>query len=444
MRGKKILLPGAGLAAALLAGCATVPPTAVEVEERAQVEKVAPIIREKVALPSLGPDSPLEDFILYAVLNNPRVEESFYQWLSALEMVAATRELPDPEVSLEAMITSSINSLAAGFMFMQPGRDKVARRAEAYSETARAGRHVFEQKVLLAAFEVIEITWRYWVLEQKEGYLRERLELFGDLADLALARVRTGQDPPARVLRLQMERDRFETALDDLADSRDALRIHFQAALGIGPGEEAPAPPKNPPVAAADFSEEEIWARIEENNPRLALARTRVNRAEILVRQAYREASPDFGLGLVRNFFAEMSLTRPMLTLSLPRRRRVAALAAAAEAGRDAAGSARLAEEQELFVMLADASLRRRRADREATLYEERLLPRTRAVREETLAGYISGARGFAEFLEQERQLLDYSFFYLSAVALGEIARREIALMAAGVNFAEDRIAIEY
>ena len=44
----------------------------------------------KPTLPTLGPESPLSDYLHYAMLNNPRVEGAYYTWAALVEHVLGT------------------------------------------------------------------------------------------------------------------------------------------------------------------------------------------------------------------------------------------------------------------------------------------------------------------------------------------------------------------
>jgi hypothetical protein len=51
---------------------------------------------ERPALPTLDTHAPLHDFLLFAMLNQPRVEAAYYDWASAVRRLTVERSLPDP------------------------------------------------------------------------------------------------------------------------------------------------------------------------------------------------------------------------------------------------------------------------------------------------------------------------------------------------------------
>ena len=111
----------------IISGCAG-PATRVEKTEREKIDRVEQNYRQKEAkpqLPVLTADSELKDFVKYAVLNNPRVEEAFYQWKSTVEAINASKYPANPQLSL-LDLNSVINSLMPGIMFMAPVPGKLS------------------------------------------------------------------------------------------------------------------------------------------------------------------------------------------------------------------------------------------------------------------------------------------------------------------------------
>jgi outer membrane protein TolC len=50
-------------------------------------------------LPELTVDSPLANFIRFAVLNNPKVEAAYEDWNASVAAIAPARALPDPQLT---------------------------------------------------------------------------------------------------------------------------------------------------------------------------------------------------------------------------------------------------------------------------------------------------------------------------------------------------------
>jgi hypothetical protein len=73
------------LALLLLAGCKGIP-TADEKAARRDLNTVADAYRpagRRPQLPALQPDAGLSNYLEYALLNSPRVESAYYQWVAS-------------------------------------------------------------------------------------------------------------------------------------------------------------------------------------------------------------------------------------------------------------------------------------------------------------------------------------------------------------------------
>ncbi|MDO9555599.1 MAG: TolC family protein [Atribacterota bacterium] len=421
-------LVGIGAIIIFLSGCATAP-TRVEKEERAKVSQAERVYREKVNLPELSEESSLPEFIRYALLNNPKVEAAFYRWKEAVETIAVSRYLPNPQLSFEAEISSGgLEMLEPGLMFMLPASGKIPLQAEAFSLEAKKYRHLFEDEILKAAFRLQEVVYQYWVLNEKIKSTQRVLKLIEDLEELSLANLTVGKVSLSDVLLLQIEKEEMSNRIADLKDSQKVLREQFRASLGIKPGEPVPQPPSDLVFTPEEFPEEQMWEIAQRRYPRLELMRTRIAESEVFVKMAYKEYSPDFALGLMKSFFSEMSLIKPLLSLSLPWRKKVASQIAASKAGLEGAKAELSVEELDLLVILAEASFRWRQADREFKLYKYNLLPKAEAILDLQRSSYIVGTTGLNEVLTAERMWLEFSLNYLSASGMREIALNEILI----------------
>ncbi|MCM8786411.1 MAG: TolC family protein [Candidatus Omnitrophica bacterium] len=414
-----------------LSGC-VVKPTKVEKEEKERVEQVSRYLEEP-KLPILNENSKLEDFIKYALLNNPKVKASFYEWKSAVEIISASRYLPNPNLTLESEISSRVESVMPGLMGMFPASGKIVLQSEAFSLEARKKRYLFEKEVLETAFKIKEISYQFWVLREKIKLVEKIIKILDELESLNLAKLKVGSVSQADILNIQIEKEQMKNILIDLEDSKRVLLAQFGSILGLSFGSKIPEPPEKLPFTEQGFSEEEIWEIVRQKNPRLAIMETEIKESEVFVKLSYKEYSPDFGIGLMKSFFSEMSMVKPMLTLSIPWRKKVSAMFSSAISNVKMAQAQYSAEELDLAVMLADALFRWRQANREFILYKDNLLPKVKAILELNKASYTNGFSNLVDFLVTERMFLDYSFNYLSAQAFREIALNEVSIIIAGI-----------
>lgn len=421
-------------------GCAKLPggkADRIVKEDREEIKVVERAYRpegKKPGLPVLDENSDIDDFIRYALLNNPRVESAFYRWQKTVEQTAAAKYLPAPEITLEASITSMVQSLIAGIMFMFPAKEKILLEVESLSTEVRRERLNFEAEILRTAFRVKDICYRRWLLREKIKLTEKTLRILEELETFTLAKLETGQSSQSDVLGIQIEKSQVQNVLADIKDYEEVLLRQFAEALGVPAGEKAPSLPENLPFTGEkSFDEEEIWSAVKNSNPRIALAKEEIKQGEIFIRQAYREYSPDFKAGIMQSFFSSMAMTSPFITVTVPRKGRVAALVAATESGLKMREAEYTATELETAVMLSEALFRWRQADRETKLYKNNLLPKAEANTSLVRFAYIAGSAELSGFFGAERTFYDFSINYLSAVAFREIALNEISLVIAGI-----------
>ncbi|MCX5642856.1 MAG: TolC family protein [Candidatus Omnitrophica bacterium] len=419
----------------VISGCAG-PATKVEKTERAKIARAEQNYRPKEArpqLPVLTADSELKDFVKYAVLNSPRVEEAFYQWKSTVEAINASKYPANPQLSL-LDFDSVIDSLMPGVMFMVPAPGKLSLSGEAAALEAGKTGHIFEGEVLKTAFRVKELSYQSWVLKEKIKLTEEILQILRMQENVSLARVKTNEASLLDPITIQIEKEKLANMLADFKDSEKVLTAQFGAALGILQSDRIPKPMAALPFTESGFSEKEIWESVQAKNPRLALLRSTIEQSEVYVKLAYKEQWPDFNIGLMQGLFSGMALTRPLLSISIPWPGKSASQVAASKSAVKMTEAAFSAEELDLAAGLADGLFRWRQADREVKLYRENLLPKSRAATQIAQSGYRTGKTGLADFLNAERTFLDFSVNYLSAQGLREITLNEISLSIAGVS----------
>lgn len=418
----------------LLSGC-VVMPTKIEKEEKERLRKIGSFYQQEreIKLPVLNENSQLENFIEYALLNNPRVKASFYEWKSAVEIISTSRYLPNFKITIESEISSRLKSLMPGLMGMFPPPGKIILQAEEFSLEARKKRYLFENEILKTVFKVKEISYYFWLLQEKIELIENVLKILDELENLSLAKLKVGQISHSDVLAIQIEKEQMKNMLIDLNDSKNVLLAQFGAILGIPVGEKIPQPPKKLPFTEISFSEEEIWKIVRQKNPRLAIMENEIKESEIFVKLAYKEYLPDFTLGLMKSYFSEMAIFKPLLTISIPWRKKVAAMIASASNSLKMSQEKFTTEELDLAVMMTDGLFRWRQANREFKLYKDNLLPKIQTTLEVNRTNYIAGLSNLTDYLITERMFLEFSFNYLSAQALREIALNEVSIIIAGI-----------
>lgn len=429
------------LAAALifLAGCtgiATKDETAAREDFRVVTARYRPQ-EAKPPLPALTPESGLGDLLRYALLNNPRVEAAYHAWAASVEEITTARSLPDPMLNFGLEISRGVAAFTPTLMSDPgenwPGPGKLPLKAEAaYADSLRR-RALFEDEMLSAALAVKRAWYQMWVLGEQIRWTGDTLTLVNEIEALARSRLAAGQVTQQDVLRAQMERDQLRTRLANLEDGRSTVLARLRAALGLPPSAPLPALTWKLEPAPADWTEESLLEIAFTRNPRLKAMQGEVRQAVALMALARKTTVPDYSWGIGVNTVPSPAAIMPSFGISLPLwRDKVAAEIARGGAGVGEARARLSAEELDLAVRFAEAAYAWREADRNVTLYGERLAPKARASVEAARAGYAAGLTPFIDLLDAERTLLEYRLNHASAAGQRETALAEMSLAILG------------
>ena len=419
-----------------LAGCTGVQ-TPGERRAREQARAVTEGFRpqgQRSPLPELKAESSLEDYLRYAILNQPQVEAAYYDWLSAIERITQARSLPDPKLTFEMYIQDIVTSVMPGLMMDFPGPGKLGARAEVATAESRTKYHAFENSVLQAAFALKKSVFQLYFVEQKLEVNRQTLGLLANLERLARAQNEVGKVTLQDVLRAQIEQDRLGTEIANLEDSRQSLLAQFRAALGLRPEQPTPPVPQPGEPTPLDLTSEKVFEAALARNPRIKAMEAEVRRAEAALRLAHKARVPDFSAGLEADVKAAPTIFNPQLAVTLPLwRDKIAAQIAEAQADKQAAEARLTSEQIALAVEFAEKSLLYREASRTLVLLHEQLLPKARQSLDVARIGYLSGRLDFFNLSDAERTLLGFELDEVAARSQRELALAELSLLILGV-----------
>ncbi|HEX2837379.1 MAG TPA: TolC family protein [Phycisphaerales bacterium] len=429
------LFAAALLPAALLAGCAGTP-IAAERDARANLESVRSAYRPgdaKPELPTLSTESPLADYLRYAMLNNPRVEAEYYAWAASVERITGARSLPDPRITFEADITSVIETVMPGLMIDVPGAGKLRAAGDVSAGESRASYFKFEIEVLRTAMALKSAYFRLHFLEDTLRVQRETLALLGDLETQAQQQVAAGRSGIQDVLRAQIDREQLTTQIANLEDSRGVLLAEFRSALGLHPDDPTvPVPTTfeaSPPPPPAD----QILALAAAHNPQLRQMEAEVRRGEAMLDLARTSRVPDFSIGIEADVKASPVMWRPTGSITLPIwRDKIAAEIAAAQFEKRSSEARLTAEQIGLAAELASMLYMYRESTRNSELYATTLLPKARQSLDAARSGYAAGRSSFLDVIDAERQLLTFDLTLVEARTQRELSLASLSLLIAG------------
>jgi outer membrane protein, heavy metal efflux system len=249
------------------------------------------------SLPELKSDGSPETYLRYALYKHPRVEAAYYEWLASVEKITRERSLPDPRLTFQTDIGEMIMAVMPGLMMDFPGPGKLRAAADVATEEGRGKYFQFEAAVLQVAYGFKKAWYELQLVDERIRVNAEMVTLLEDLEKLAQSRTEVGKGSLQDLLRTQMEKERLQTELESLRDSREWYITQYKSSLGLGAGEPAPPQPRAFESSPLSTSGDQILATALAGNPRLKAMEADVRRAEAAIVQAQRTRIPDFALG---------------------------------------------------------------------------------------------------------------------------------------------------
>ncbi len=385
------------------------------------------------ALPTLDPDAALQDFLLFAILNQPGVEAAYFDWAASVKRITVDRSLPDPRLTFESDIADAVMSLMPGLMMEFPGPGKLKSAANVATAESEAKYFEFENSILETALALKKSYYEIYFLKARVAVNREMLQLVGQIERLASVQNEVGKVTLQDVLRAQIEQQRLTTEITNLEDSRNPLIAQFKAALGLKDGDALPPVPEKFESTPLDLTSEALFEVALARNPRLKAMEADVRRADALIRLAYKARVPDFGMGVEVDVKASPIVVTPRFSVTLPIwRDKIAAQIAEAQVGKRASEARLSAEQIALAVEFAEKSFMFRQASRNLVLLTEALLPKARQSLAVAQSGYVSGNVDFLSLLDAQRTLLAIQLSEVESRVQRELALAELSLLILG------------
>jgi outer membrane protein TolC len=411
-------------------------PVAGEPRSRESLETVQQMYRPEGRKPDLAvlhAGSGLDEYLLFAMLNNPSVEASYYDWAASVERITTARSLPDPRLTFESDIADSIMTLMPGLMVDFPGPGKLKAAGGVAVAESSAAYFTFEQEVLSTANAVKTAYYRLSFLEQRLVIEHQTRQLLENLEELARQQNATGKVTLQDVLRAQIERERLQTAIENLEDSRGTLVAELKAALGLQVSDADPPIPQTFEQSGGEPDADQIWQLALDRNPAVQRMRAEVTQAQASIELARKSGVPDFSLGIEADVKASPVMVRPSASMSLPIwRDKIAAEIAAAQARKSSAEARLNAEQISLATELATMLYVYRESRRAIALYGDRIIPKANQSLEAARTGYVSGKSDFLDVIDAQRSVLDSELALIEARTQRELALSALSLLIAG------------
>jgi cobalt-zinc-cadmium efflux system outer membrane protein len=432
----------------LTAGCASIQEkqafSAWEEESRKWAENEAGDTR----LPELDENAALDDYVLYALLNNPGLAADFDRWKAALEKVAPARTLPDPRFTYSNFIREVETRVGAqqhkfGLAQNFPWFGKLDLRGEIALQAAHAERQRYEAAKLALIFRVKKIYYEYCYLGQAMDITRDNVTLLSYMESVARTKYKSGAGLQSAILRIQVELGKLEDRLRSLQDLLIPVVAKLNIALNRPSHMPVPLPKALPEKKEQDLSHENLLSLLRTKNPDLKYFDFMATKEDYAIRLAEKDFYPDVTLGLDYIDTASRSDANPidngkdpviaMLSVNLPVwRQKYDAVKSEAEARRRAALQERKEKENLLIADLEMALYQLRDAGRKIDLYRDTLLPKAEQAIKVTQLAFAADKASFLDLIDSQRILLAFQLDHKRALADRAQRLAEIEMLTGG------------
>ena len=376
------------------------------------------------ALAPLDSDASPDDYVRFALYNNPEVEAAYQRWRAATERLPQVRALPDPRVNVgffveevETRVGPQEARLGVSQTFPFPG--KLDDREHASSKAALAAWRTFEAIQLDVTERVVERLHELAYLDASTRITIENLELLRSFEEVLRARYRVGAGSHPELIRVQVELGQLEDRVSQLRAMRPASVASLNASLNRSSAAEIPELVRLP-ARVADRDADALIAIAREANPTLLAIDARIEEARGLTEVARNDGMPDLTVGLdyiVTGEADDRSVSGsgddPILLtfgFNVPLgREKYDAGVREAMARRFAVAHERSDAANRVEAAIRRAWFDHMDGDRRVRLYEDALIPKAEESIRASLAGFRAGETGFLDLLDTERTLLEFA-----------------------------------
>jgi outer membrane protein, heavy metal efflux system len=391
--------------------------------------------------PALPEGARLDDYVQYAMKNNPELEAAFYQWRTALEQVPQVRTLPDPmasfsivldQVEREAEYMGERYTLSQTF----PWFGKLSLEGEMAVAMADAAAQRLEAVRLQLVDRVSRAHAEYVYAHRAVRIARENSALLVRLESVTREMFRGGLANLSEVSRAQMEIGRLDDQVRSLEDLLEVAAAELNSALGRPAHASLPVvtdtpstpSPQTMMTALPELSDQQWLSLARQHNPELAAARHQTQQQRQAVARARRNSYPDITVGVeyARDGSARVAMIdgggadmlAVMFSVNLPiRRGKYDAGVREMQARHDAVNRDLQGQANRLEADLKVALYTYRDSLRKMALYGDTLRPLAQQTLATTEAAYRTGNAGFSDLIDAQRVLLEFSLAHERAAA---------------------------
>jgi len=382
--------------------------------------------------------STLDDYLEYAVQNNPGLKASYAEFEASLQRIPQVGSLEDPNFRVstfgqmvetrtgQQMARFSLEQMFPWFGTLAEQKDAAALNAESMLEAFKAERNDLIYKVKESYYPLYE-------LDEAVRINEENLEILNSFKTLAVSKFQNGNGKLSDALRVDLMINDINTDISILKEKRKTLVIAFNKLLNREENAEVIV------GQAVEISPTITVTRDSlTNNPQLAQLRKKVLAAQAQERLASKQGMPKLGVG----FEYAITQERPdmtfsdngkdaymaMFSVSLPiYRKKYNANQRESQLMQTSYAQMQQQLENNLISEYEKATFEALRVNQQVALYQKQVA-QTKQIVTLLTSAVSNDEADFEEILEVQRQLLRYEMLEVTA-------KKEYAIALAKLSF---------
>jgi outer membrane protein, heavy metal efflux system len=372
--------------------------------------------------PKLSKNTTLNDYISFALKNNPALESAFYSWKSALEVIPQVKALPDPNFRYGYYIQSLVTKkgpLENFFSLSQtfPWYGTLALQGSAAFRRAEAKRQNFEAEALNVIYSVKKAYYNYWYLGKSIEIVTRNLKYIQDTVSFAKTRYETTVYQYTNILKMEIECELYNNSLETLKEFRPPILAQFNYALGRNTTDKLLFP-ENVALPVQNYTQKELIDLVIKRNPELKSLGFLADAENDNIGIALRRYIPNLtvGVDLITIHDASQFNDNPLLInigMNLPIYfSKYNAERREAEANKLKYLRSREDKQNLLLSNLHSALYNEKDAWGKLVLYKKSLIPKAAKALELTRQSFDTGQSDYNTFIDAYRELLDFELKY--------------------------------
>ena len=377
---------------------------------------------DKVAL-ELNSKSTLDDYVRYALLNNPGLEAAYEKWQAAMEKVTPAGTLPDPKMTFAYYINEvetrvGPQKYSVGINQTFPWFGKLDLKSKAALEMANAEKAKYDAQKLMLISKIKKLYYKYSYLTRSIKITQDNITLVSSFEDVATAKYKGGAGLQNAVIKIQVELGKLDDRLTSLKDSITPVVAKLNSTMNRPSSASLPVP-ENIPDKKISMDKSELISLLKSYNPNLKILDYMAEKDSYMIGLARKNYYPDFTLGL--NYIstdprydanptdngkdplvASVSINIPLW------RKKYNSIKREALAEQRSVRRSREELENSLIADLEMAIFELRDADRKITLYRDTLLKKAEQNVNINQLAFASDKASFLDLIDAQRVLLEF------------------------------------